>query len=129
MGYHVSTQDGISVIELSGDFWGGEETRKIADAFRQLVEGGNGRIIVDLGKTGYLNSTALGVLVSLHTSVSRLGGKLALANISKKIHNVFLITKLAFVFDTYDTVPEASESLKKWTPPPAPPAPPASGGN
>lgn len=119
MGYHLSTVDGISVVELSGDFWGGDETRKISDAFKSLVEGGNGRIVVDLGKTGYLNSTALGVLVSLHTTVSRMGGKLALANISKKIHNVFLITKLAFVFDTYGNVSEAVDSLKKWTPPPA----------
>jgi anti-sigma B factor antagonist len=117
VGYHISTVEGISVVELSGDFWGGEETRKIADAFKALVEGGNGRIVVDLGKTGYLNSTALGVLVSLHTTVSRAGGTLCLANISKKIHNVFLITKLAFVFDTYATVAEAVEALKGWKAP------------
>lgn len=117
MGYHITTVDGIAVVELSGDFWGGEETRKIADAFKDMVEGGSGRIVVDLGKTGYLNSTALGVLVSLHTTVNRLGGKLTLANISKKIHNVFLITKLAFVFDTYSTVNEAVEALKNWKAP------------
>lgn len=120
MGYHVSTVDGIAVVELSGDFWGGNETQKIQDAFKELIETGNGRVVVDLGKTGYLNSTALGVLVSLHETVRKRGGKLALANISKKIHNVFLITKLAFVFDTYDRVPEAIEALKKWTPPAAP---------
>lgn len=113
MGYHISVVEGISVVELSGDFWGGEETRKISEAFKELVEGGNGRIVVDLAKTNYLNSTALGVLVSLHTTVSRQGGKMCLANISKRIHNVFLITKLAFVFDTYDNLAEAIAAMKK----------------
>lgn len=113
MGYHISNKDGIAVVELSGDFWGGDETRQISEAFANLLSGGNGRIVIDLSKTSYLNSTALGVLVKLHTTVSRQGGKLAIAGISKRIHNIFLITKLAFVFDTYDTTDQAVEALKK----------------
>lgn len=113
MGYHIANQDGIAIVELTGDFWGGDETRKISDVFTDLLNGGNGRIVIDLSKTSYLNSTALGVLVKLHTTVSRQGGKLAIAGISKRIHNIFLITKLAFVFDTYDKLDQAVEAMKK----------------
>jgi anti-sigma B factor antagonist len=119
VGYHIATVDAIPVVELSGDFWGGDETRKLSEAFANLLEGGNRKVVIDLSKTSYLNSTALGVLVRLHTTVSRQGGKLTLAGISKRIHNIFLITKLAFVFDTYDSVAEAVESLKKWKAPEA----------
>jgi anti-sigma B factor antagonist len=113
VGYHIANQDGIAIVELTGDFWGGDETRKISDVFTDLLNGGNGRIVIDLSKTSYLNSTALGVLVKLHTTVSRQGGKLAIAGISKRIHNIFLITKLAFVFDTYDKLDQAVEAMKK----------------
>ncbi len=113
MGYHIHDVEGIAVVELTGDFWGGDETKKISDAFANLMAGGNGRIVIDLSKTSYLNSTALGVLVKLHTTVSRQGGKLALTGISKRIHNIFLITKLAFVFDTYDKLDQAVAALKK----------------
>jgi anti-sigma B factor antagonist len=117
VGYHISNQDGVPVVELSGDFWGGDETRKLSEAFANLLEGGNRKIVLDLSKTSYLNSTALGVLVRLHATVGRQGGKLTLAGISKRIHNIFLITKLAFVFDTYDSIGDAVDAMKKWKAP------------
>ncbi len=102
--------------ELRGDIWiltprkdlmGGAETRELEEAVREIAAAGVPRIIVDVGRISYLNSTGLGSLVSGHMTCRNRNGFLRLANISKRIHNLFIITKLAFVFETFDSVDEA----------------------
>jgi anti-sigma B factor antagonist len=71
------------------------------------VEQGNKKLIIDLSKVTYLNSTALGILVSAHNSYSRNKGQVKLCGINKNINNIFVISKLTMVFDVSETREEA----------------------
>jgi len=101
----------IGVIEARGSLVGGEETDELRNAVADFVEQGNKKLIIDLSKVTYLNSTAIGVLVSAHTTYSRNGGKVKLCGINKNINNIFVITKLTMVFDVCDTREEAIKSF------------------
>ena len=50
-------------------------------------------------KVTYLNSTALGILISAHASFAKKGGKVVICNLAKSIENIFVITKLTLVFE------------------------------
>jgi anti-sigma B factor antagonist len=93
----------IVVLEPKGSLIGGDETDDIKNTISRLLKEGNTKLIVDLGNVDYMNSTALGVLVSTHTSYSKVGGKIKLCNVNKNIQNIFIITKLTLVFDVYDS--------------------------
>ena len=54
-----------------------------------------------------MNSTGLGALVAGHVSCNNRQGWLRVTRTTKRIRNLFLITKLAFVFETFDTLEEA----------------------
>ena len=95
------------------DLMGGEETRALEQAIREIAAEGTPRIVVDLGRISYLNSTGLGSLVAAHMSCKNREGYLRLANISKRISNLFIITKLAFVFETFDSVDEALAGVNR----------------
>jgi anti-sigma B factor antagonist len=97
----------IGVIEVKGSLVGGEETDELRNAVADLVEQGNKKLIIDLGKVTYLNSTAIGVLVSAHTTYSRNKGRVKLCGINKNINNIFVITKLTMVFDVAETREDA----------------------
>jgi anti-sigma B factor antagonist len=95
------------------DLMGGEETRQLEQTVREIVAEGVPKIAIDLGRISYMNSTGLGSLVAAHMSCQNRQGFLRLANTSKRIHNLFIITKLAFVFETFDSVEEALAGINK----------------
>jgi anti-sigma B factor antagonist len=50
-----------------------------------------------------VDSAGLGELVSAYTTVKNAGGTLKLLNITKKVSDLLVITKLVTVFDTFDS--------------------------
>ena len=101
----------IGVIEVKGSLVGGEETDELRNAVADFVEQGTKMLVIDLSKVTYLNSTAIGVLVSAHTTFSKNKGHVKLCGINKNINNIFVITKLTLVFDVYDSREEAIKSF------------------
>jgi anti-sigma B factor antagonist len=104
-------RDGIIIIHLRGQFIGGDETDELRKILNGLAEEKKNALVIDLEKVTYLNSTALGVLISTHANFTKRNSKVALCNISKNIENIFVITKLTLVFDIYPTVDEAIKKL------------------
>jgi len=102
---------GSAILHLSGQFVGGDETDELRANIKKLSEEGNKKLIIDLSKTTYLNSTALGVLISGHTSFIKNNGRVILCNISKSIENIFVITKLTLVFEITETLDEAIKKI------------------
>ncbi len=112
MAVKTSTLDGgIGFIEVSGSLIGGDETDKLRAAVAGFVDREYQKLLIDLSDVTYVNSTAIGVLVSAHTSYSRKGWQIKLCGINKNINNIFVITKLTLVFDVYDRRDEAIKSF------------------
>lgn len=101
------------VLTPKKDLQGGDETRELERTFEEIMAAGVPKIIVDLGRISYLNSAGLGSLVKYHTSCTNRQGWMRLANTGKRIKNLFLVTKLAFVFETFDSVEEALKGENK----------------
>jgi anti-sigma B factor antagonist len=102
----------IFVIQPKGNFIGGDETDELRDSVKSLSEKGNKKLIIDLGEVLYLNSTALGVLISAHANYTKREGKIVLCQLNKNIENLFVITKLALIFDSFHSLEEALASFK-----------------
>jgi anti-sigma B factor antagonist len=88
----------IVLLEPKGSLIGGEETDELRNTVNSLLEKGNKKLIIDLGKVTYMNSTAIGALVSAHTSYANRKSKLVLCNVNKGITNIFIVTKLSMIF-------------------------------
>ena len=106
----------IVVLSPKGYLTGGEETEELEQAIRTQSEGGNKHLVINLGETQHLNSTALGVLISAHSSYVRRGGQMKLSSVDKRIENIFVITKLSLVFDVYPNEEQAIASFAETKP-------------
>ncbi len=93
----------IAILTPRGYLTGGEETDELERAIKQLAEDGNKCLIINLSEAQHLNSTALGTLIQAHSGYVRRGGQMKLAATDKRIENIFVITKLSLVFDSYPT--------------------------
>src|SRR5512140_89634 len=102
----------IGVIEVKGSLVGGEETDELRNAVADFIEQGTKKLIIDLSKVTYLNSTAIGVLVSAHTTFAKNKGRVKLCGINKNINNIFVITKLTLVFDVSESREEAIKAFE-----------------
>jgi anti-sigma B factor antagonist len=106
-------QIGGTILHLKGQFVGGEETQDLRDTLKEIAEKKQNNLIIDLDKVTYLNSTALGVLISAHANFAKREGKIILCNVSESIENIFVITKLSLVFTITDTLDEAIKDIQE----------------
>jgi len=107
----IQEQIGGTIIHMKGQFVGGEETDQLRDALKTISDSQKNKLIINLKETTYLNSTALGVLISAHATYVKRDGKIILCNISKSIENIFVITKLTMVFTIAENLEEAIKEL------------------
>jgi anti-sigma B factor antagonist len=106
----VKRLDGVVVATPRGYLVGGEETDELEKVIRDLAAEGNLCLVINLGETQHINSTALGVLITGHTNYAKRQGQMKLCNVDKRIQNIFVITKLSLVFDVYDNEEKAITS-------------------
>ncbi|HLE61893.1 MAG TPA: STAS domain-containing protein [Pyrinomonadaceae bacterium] len=102
----------VTILDMSGAVRIGQGSVALRDSVRTLVEGGKKRILLNLGGVNYIDSSGIGELIANFTTVSREGGQLKLLNLTDKIQNLLVITKLLTVFDAYDNEAEALNSFK-----------------
>jgi anti-sigma B factor antagonist len=84
---------------------------KLKDKIASLVSQGKKKILLNLEAVPYIDSAGLGEIVRTYTSISRQGGRLKLLNVSKRIQDLLVITKLITIFDSYDGEAEAVKSF------------------
>jgi anti-sigma B factor antagonist len=102
----------VTILDLSGSVRMGEGAVALRNAIRALVEQGKKKLLLNLGGVKNIDSSGIGELIANYTTISRDGGQLKLLNLTDKIQNLLVITKLLTVFDSYDNEAEALNSFK-----------------
>jgi anti-sigma B factor antagonist len=105
-------QGDVAVLQVSGKLMGGDETKEVHEMVKSLLADGLKKVVIDVSKVKWLNSSGLGMLISCLTSVTSAEGKLKIAGATEKINSLFMITKLITVFDSYETVDRAMATFK-----------------
>ena len=106
-------ENGVAVLALKGDLLGEPDTSNLRDKIHSLVSDNVKQVVIDLGGVNYMNSSGLGTLIATLTTMRNAGGELRLARVEGKVQNLFVMTQLVKVFDTYETVDRALGSFKK----------------
>jgi anti-sigma B factor antagonist len=104
---------GVTIVDLYGRIVLGEGSVGVRDLVRNLIKGGNKKILLNLRDVDYIDSSGLGELVSAFTSVRSQGGELKLLNLTKRVRALLQITKLLTVFDITD---DEAISVKSFSP-------------
>jgi anti-sigma B factor antagonist len=102
----------VTILDMTGSVRMGEGAISLRNSVRGLVEDGKKKILLNLGGVKNIDSSGIGELIANFTTVSRDGGQLKLLNLTDKIQNLLVITKLLTVFDSYDNEAEALNSFK-----------------
>ncbi|MFZ5629579.1 MAG: STAS domain-containing protein [Spirochaetota bacterium] len=99
-----------TVLDLEGelDLF---NTNQLKDALKQLVSSGDVRVIMNLEQVSYIDSTGIGVFLSMLKPLRDKGGDLKLAAPSAPVQKVFQLTRLNQFFDTHGDIEAAEKSF------------------
>jgi anti-sigma B factor antagonist len=102
----------VAIVDCVGRIVLGEESATLRQRVRELLaESPN--VVLNLAQVTYVDSTGVGALISLYTSARNAYGSIKLANLTTRVRDLLQITKLATVFETFETPEEAAASFNK----------------
>lgn len=100
----------VTVLDLKGKITLNEGDEVLKDKINSLLMQNKKHILLNLADVPYIDSAGLGEIVRTYTTVSRQGGKLKLVNLTKRITDLLMITKLLTVFETFEVEQDAIKS-------------------
>jgi anti-sigma B factor antagonist len=96
------TSGATTILDLAGNITIGDSADILRDKVRSLLQQGQKQIVVNLAGVSYMDSAGLGELVRSHATATQQGAALKLTNVTKRLQDLLVITKLSTVFDSYD---------------------------
>ncbi|MBA3444312.1 MAG: STAS domain-containing protein [Gemmatimonadales bacterium] len=97
---------GVTVVEVDGQLIVGNR-HELKDLVQTALERGERRLLVDFSRTGYIDSSGLGALVSISKRIREAGGELRLSGLNDDLRSLFELTKLDTLFAIAETPEQA----------------------
>ncbi len=104
------TLNDVTVLDLDGDLAmeGNVKFRKCVTA---AIDAGARKLVVNMAKVPYMDSSGLGEIISCYTTLQRVSGHLKLLHLNSRLQYLLVITKLSAIFETFDSEPVAVASF------------------
>src|SRR3954453_14915294 len=106
LGIAERSNAGWTVLTVSGEI-DSATAPSLRERLHALLAGGKSKLVVDLDDVGFLDSTALGVLVGALKRARLESGEVRIACAQPRVLKVFEITRLDSAFALFDSVDEA----------------------
>jgi len=97
---HHST-NGVEIIALSGNLEA-DSVPEVRKKIKKIIEEGRRKLVFDLSRVTFLDSSGLSVLVSALKAVRPDGGDVALLKLPPNIRALIELMRLHYVFDIFD---------------------------
>jgi anti-sigma B factor antagonist len=110
--YTTSIQGGITVYKLEGEIIDKNQTTGLLEQIDKSILSGKKNIVLELSGLRYMNSSGLNVLVNILTKARNAGGEVSVCNVSAKVKDLLVVTKLDTIFHILPSVEEAIQRLK-----------------
>ena len=101
---------GVLVVSVDGQLVVANR-QELKQMVLKALEEGESRFVVDFSGTGYIDSSGLGVLVSVSKKIREAGGELRLCGLNEDLRMLFELTKLDTLFTINESRTEAIGSL------------------
>lgn len=101
MTYAVVRENDVTVFAMEGELTVGNR-QELKSGVLDAVANGDAKVLIDFAQTSYIDSSGLGVLVSLSKHIRESGGELRLATLNEDLSTLFELTRLDTLFNIAD---------------------------
>jgi len=107
----IRQMDDVNVVDVSGRLTLSDGSSALRDALRAMASAGRKKILLNFKDVFYIDSSGLGALVSSYATLTHQGVQLKLLNLTNRVKDLLMITKLLTVFEAYDDEATAVRSF------------------
>jgi len=111
MKYELEKSGNAIVIALKSSLEGGPDTYQIKDDVKGRLTDGERKFVLNMRDAKFVNSTGIGVVVSVLSSIKDSGGTLKVCEVSDRARRAFVTTGVWQLFDVHDSLEEAIQAL------------------
>lgn len=111
MSYSFNVEKEILIVKIEEKRATIEFSGTLKDDLLNKIEHGNGKVIIDLGKVEFVDSSFLGTLVGGLKKTDSKNGDLKIVNLQEPVRAMFELTRLYKIFEIFDTVEDALNSF------------------
>jgi anti-sigma B factor antagonist len=104
--------EGVTILDVKSRILTGPGTQEIQTAVRAVLQGGDRKVLLNMGDVNIIDSECVGDLVSAFVTAQKTGAQLKLLNLTKSVNQVMNTTKLLTVLASYD---DESTALKSFS--------------
>jgi len=100
----------VYIVDVKGDMdlYNAHELKSVVN---RLIERNISKVVINLEKVDYIDSSGIGALIHIFTSVKRNGYHLRITNVHGSVAKVIRLTKLMGYFPIVDEVKTALQQL------------------
>ncbi len=96
-----------SIVKLSGQFVGGDETDKLFEIIKSVINTEHKKAILDFSEVTYFSSIVIGKLIRANREFVENDGHIVVCNLNQTLKEIFRITKVATIIKITDTTEDA----------------------
>ncbi|MCD4653465.1 STAS domain-containing protein [bacterium] len=104
-------RDGVIILDFFGDITIGKGDVELRKEISELIFNDKKKIVLNLRKVSFIDSSGIGEIVRSFTTIQKSGGVLKLLHLEAKVRDLFTITRLITVFETFENEKEAVDSF------------------
>lgn len=109
--FKSETKKGVHIFYLEGELIERFQAKELMESADELISLNQVKIILDVKDLKYLNSSGLSILVNLFTKCRNAGGELIIAELSPKVKELLIVSKLNTIFTVKNSLKEALEYI------------------
>ncbi len=102
----------VTILDLKGKILFGEGIEELRQSINGAIKDKERQLVLNFAEVPYLDSTGLGEVVRSYTTLKKEGGTVKIANLTNKVKDLMMVTKLITVFETFENENEAVKSFK-----------------
>ena len=106
------TLNDITVLDLDGNL-ALEGNAQFRECVTATIDAGTRKLIVNMAKVPYMDSSGLGEIISCYVTLQRVSGRLKLLHLNDRLQNLLALTKVTSLFETFDSEPAAVGSFSQ----------------
>ncbi len=107
----VERDNGVTIITIEEPQLQMYVIPQFKNAVKTVLEEKPGMVIFDMKVVQHVDSSAMGALFHFQKFIREYGGRIALANVSTKVMQIFKITKSDTNLEIFDSVARALKSV------------------
>lgn len=101
------------IVRLAGDLIGEDNGASLLEIASNAIQNQVLTCVIDISKLRYINSSGIGVLITILTKFRNKGGEVYLMKPSDNVQKLLVITKLNAIFQIVQSEAEISKLSKK----------------